>query len=236
MRRSDAAHVTHDPRSELMPTEALPIPDVAMKTGMPFASLGVAFAMRVLMERFSEPGPVPPIFDERVYPLCGAPAPYGIVSCVWTERHAGLPVPHQSAVHDLVLLVVSRLQLTLKELVLAYAIVEQLVNNHPVCAQAQSMRPIFLIACVIATKVTNDLAYRVGTAYKRVHDVFTATSLPLMKVMEEQLLFMLNFDLPIGDIHQKCVPVARYHARVRTHDTCHNRRALLAAQMLTPSI
>ena len=51
--------VPRDAESELMPTDALPIPDVAMPANMPFACLGVGFAMHVLLERFAVPGLVP---------------------------------------------------------------------------------------------------------------------------------------------------------------------------------
>ena len=191
-----------------MPTDVMHIPDVAMAAGMPFACLGVAFALRVLLESFGQPGPVPIIFNERVCPLCGAKAPLGVISSIWADAHSALPLPlpRQSAVHDFVLLVVSRLELTLKELVIAYAIVEQLTINQPTCAQAHSLRPIFLISCVIAIKITHDVRYEVGMSFDSVRDVFTKTSIPMMKLMEKEVLSMLNFDLPIGNIHQLCAP------------------------------
>ena len=243
--------VPRDAESELMPADALPIPDVAMPAGMSFACLGVAFAVRVLLEDHGQPGPVADIFNERLNPLCSARVPHGVVSFVWTEPHPALPLPRQSAVHDFVLLVVSRLEMTLKELCLAYAIVEQLVINHRTCAQSHCLRPIFLIACAIATKVTHDVAHRMSTFYDQVCDVFTMTSIPLMKAMELQLLSMLHFDLPTGDIHQLCArpppptpvspppPHARTHARERAAPTAAPPAASpttrpLDAQMQTP--
>ena len=129
--------------------------------------------------------------------------------------------------NDFVLLVVSRLELSFKELVLAYAIVEQLVNNYRVCAQAHTLRPIFLIACVIASKIANDVPCIIGSFYDCVSDVFTATSIPLMKVMEQKILFMLHFELPIGNIHQKCarppLDITRARAHARTTIPPHGR-------------
>ena len=192
-------------RSELMPTDAMPIPDEAMPATMRFACLGVAYAMRVLMQQFAQPGHVPEVFDERqgFYPLCGPNAPHGIISFVWTEHHTRM-MPRLHIVHDFVLLVVSRLQLTLKELVLGYGIVEKLIVSRPTCAQAHCLRPIFLIACEIAAKVTNDVPHTIGHCYDSLSDVFTATSVSTMKVMERKLLFMLQFRLPTGAIHQRC--------------------------------
>ena len=197
------SHIRRGVRSELMPTDAHPIPDVEMPARMPFACLGVAFAARVLLEQFSKPGQVPAIFDENLYPLCDAAStPHGIVSFVWTST----PVPHLCAFNDFVLFVVSRLDLVLKELVLAYALVEQLIHDHPVYVQANSLRPIFLTACVVAQKVANDLAPSIASCHACVRDVFTATSVRRMKLMETELLFLLHFELPTGAINQKCAP------------------------------
>ena len=187
-----------------MPTDALPIPDVETPASMSFACLGVAFAARVLLADFSAPGQVPAIFDESLHPLCDAAStPHGIVSFVWTSS---TPVPHLCVMNDFVLFVVSRLDLDLEELVLAYALVEQLINDHPVYVQTNSLRPIFLTACVVAQKVANDLAPSVASCHDCVRDVFTATSVRRMKLMEGELLFLLHFELPTGAIHQKCAP------------------------------
>jgi len=230
-----AVLVYRDARSEPMPTGAIPVPDVAMPADMTFTCLGVAFAMRVLLEHFAEPGRVPEVFDERRHPLCGPNAPPGIVSFVWTDH-----MPRLHTVHDFVLLVVSRLKLTLKEVVLAYGILEQLVNDQPVYAQAHCLRPIFLIACVIANKVTNDVPYYIGSCYDDLRDVFTATSIPLMKRMERQLLFLLGFDMPVGAILENCAQTrhpSTPHARIQHPPTNTCRPpclpcSLLDAQML----
>ena len=232
--------VYRDARSEPMRTDAIQVPDVPMRPHMPFACLGVAFAMRVLMERFAVPGNVPKVFDERRFPLCRPNAPGGIISFVWTD----LPVPRLHTVHDFVLLVVSRLHLTLKEVVYAYEIVEKLVNDQRVYAQAHCMRPLFLTACVIAMKTINDRPYKIGSFHRRLRDVLTATSIPLMMAMERQLLAMLGFRLPGSPSHgpdaQICARPPRDTTRARTHHG-HGHGplptpcSLLAAQMLTPS-
>ena len=87
-------------RSEPMPTDAIPVPDVAMPANMPFACHGVAYAMHVLIEHFAVPGLVPAAFDERRFPLFRPNAPVGIISFVWTR----LPVPRLRTVHDLSLI------------------------------------------------------------------------------------------------------------------------------------
>lgn len=199
---------TRGVRSELMPTDALPIPDTEMPASVQFACLGMAFAMRVLLEQFSKPGQVPTIFDENIYPLCDvASTPYGIVSFVWTNTS----IPHPCAFNDFVLFLISRLDLVLEELVLAYALVEQLIHGRIVYVQASNLRPIFLTACVVAQKVANDLAHSIASCHDCVCDIFTATSVRLMSLMETELLFLLHFKLPTGAIHQQCAPGSSQH-------------------------
>ena len=196
--------VRRDAQSEPMPCEVVRFPDMPMTPAMEYTCLGVAFALQVLLESFSEPGHIPEVFDERLYPLCGPNAPLGMISFVWSEPHPSLGIPHRCAAFDFVRLVVSRLKMTLKELVLAYAMVEQLIYNQPPAVQTHSVRPIFLIASVVATKVTNDFTTSITRCFRRVRDVFTTTSVPLLVVMERQLLICLHFHVPTGHIHEKC--------------------------------
>ena len=194
-----------DAKSEPMSDDKfLHFPDVPMTPAMEYTCLGVAFALRVLLEHFSKPGHIPEVFDERLYPLCGPNAPLGMISFVWSEPHPSIGIPRRCAAFDFVLLVVSRLKMTLKELVLAYAMVEQLVTNQPPAVQTHSLRPIFLIACVIATKVTSDASLSLRSCFRKVRNVFTTTSVPLFVVMERQLLILLHWHVPTGPIHQKC--------------------------------
>ena len=201
--------VRRDAQSEPMPCEVVRFPDMPMTPAMEYTCLGVAFALQVLLESFSEPGHIPEVFDERLYPLCGPNAPLGMISFVWSEPHPSLGIPHYCAAFDFVRLVVSRLKMTLKELVLAYAMVEQLIYNQPPAVQTHSVRPIFLIASVVATKVTNDFTTSITRCFRRVRDVFTTTSVPLLVVMERQLLICLHFHVPTGPIHEKCAPPPR---------------------------
>ena len=171
---------------------------------MEYACLGVAVALQTLLEHYSRPGRVPQVFDERLYPLCGPNSPLGVVSFVWSENHPLLGKPRGCMSFDYALCVVSRLEMTHKELVLAYAIVEQLINTQPSAVQAHSLRPIFLIASVVATKVTLDEPHSIAASFMKLRDVFTTTSVPLLVVMERQLLVLLQWHLPTGNIHQDC--------------------------------
>ena len=58
--------------------------------------------------------------------------------------------------HQYVLLLVERLRMTVAELVMAYAVVERVLVLHPTTLRVNSIRPMLLGACVIATKTSRD--------------------------------------------------------------------------------
>ena len=55
-----------------------------------------------------------------------------------------------------VLLLVERLRMTVGELVMAYACVERVLVLHPTTIRVNSIRPMLLGACVIASKTSRD--------------------------------------------------------------------------------
>ena len=58
--------------------------------------------------------------------------------------------------HQYVLLLVERLRMTVAELVMAYACVERVLVLHPTTMRVNSIRPMLLGACVIASKTSRD--------------------------------------------------------------------------------
>ena len=58
--------------------------------------------------------------------------------------------------HQYVLLLVERLRMTVGELVMAYACVERVLVLHPTTMRVNSIRPMLLGACVIASKTSRD--------------------------------------------------------------------------------
>ena len=55
-----------------------------------------------------------------------------------------------------VLLLVERFRLTVGELVMAYACVERVLVLHPTTMRVNSVRPMLLGACIIASKTSRD--------------------------------------------------------------------------------
>ena len=58
--------------------------------------------------------------------------------------------------HQYVLLLVARLRMTVGELVMAYACVERVLVLHPTTMRVNSVRPMLLGACIIASKTSRD--------------------------------------------------------------------------------
>ena len=58
--------------------------------------------------------------------------------------------------HQYVMLLVARLRMTVGELVMAYACVERVLVLHPTTMRVNSIRPMLLGACVIASKTSRD--------------------------------------------------------------------------------
>jgi len=58
--------------------------------------------------------------------------------------------------HQYVLLLVERFRMTVAELVMAYAVVERVLVLHPTTMRVNSIRPMLLGACVIASKTSRD--------------------------------------------------------------------------------
>ena len=147
------------------------------------AALGVALACLALLDKHTVPGWLPALLDEQCCPLYGpisfcfeedhCAVPIGVV------RQRPLPLASSSPAHDLptcslvlhptirlrtctpqmhqyVLLLVERLRMTVGELAMAYACVERVLVLHPTTMRVNSIRPMLLGACVIASKTSRD--------------------------------------------------------------------------------
>ena len=119
-------------------------------------------------------GPMPPIPPRSFSFTEGhAAVPIGVVRrnarchSSSSPAHIGLPtcslVLHpirlracNPQMHQYVLLLVERLRMTVGELVMAYACVKRVLALHPTTVRVNSIRPMLLGACVIASKTSRD--------------------------------------------------------------------------------
>ena len=199
-------------RHEPVPRRALSVPfyeedDIiwAISAEECHASLGVAFALSVLLRDFVEPEPVPvPVpmtLNERRTPLCREDSP--LVSFIYTEPHDDLPTPSISVTCEFVQVLVSRLGMQTAEVVFAYVLVETLVRRAPQAIKTFSVRPVFLTACMVAIKVARDDIVTTRHVFANIEDVFTGLTLRGLIQKEFELMRLLDFRLPNGSIYQR---------------------------------
>ena len=146
-------------------------------------ALGVALTCLALLEEHTLPGWLPGLLDEQRCPLSGpvsfcftedhGAVPIGVVrstpDATRSSSRAHIDLPTCSLVlqpirrgtcnpqmHQYVLLLVARLRMTVGELVMAYACVERVLVLHPTTMRVNSIRPMLLGACVIASKTSRD--------------------------------------------------------------------------------
>lgn len=138
------------PWSAPLPRDVLRIESLSEE--LDAAALGVAMAFSALLDSYTTPGWLPAVIDEHVVPLCGLMAP--VPSFCFTTKDRGiLPV---RIMHQFVSLLIERLQMTVGELVTAYACVEHVLIMHQTTMRVNSVRPMLLGACVIVSKTSCD--------------------------------------------------------------------------------
>ena len=149
------------------------------------AALGVSLSFLALLDEHTVPGWLPGLLDEQRCPLYGpisfcftedhGAVPIGVVR-LNARCHSPRPRTHDidlptcslvlhptirlrtcnPQMYQYVLLLVGRLNMTVGELVMAYACVERVLVLHPTTMRVNSIRPMLLGACVIASKTSQD--------------------------------------------------------------------------------
>ena len=107
---------------------------------------------------FTEGHGAEPIGVVRLNARChssSSPAHIDLLTCSLVI-HPIRPRACNPQMHQYVLLLVERLRMTVGELVMAYACVERVLVLHPTTMRVNSIRPMLLGACVIASKTSRD--------------------------------------------------------------------------------
>ena len=114
------------PPLEPVQEETFPQPPPMVDQEVEHVALGIAFAVRILQTEYYAPGlPMPFQLNERARPLCDLGAPNGLISFVWTLLDHHLDVPTLGAHYEFMILLARRLRMMVKELVLAYTLLEK---------------------------------------------------------------------------------------------------------------
>jgi hypothetical protein len=153
---------------------------------------GVANAMRVDMISHFTPGWTPRCLDERRWPLCDVGA--SVTSFDWTSRR--VDVPPFAKVHELVWLLVVRLNMSVGDLVYALILFETCVRDHPGLLALHNVRRLYLTCCSLSVKITQDAEVQLSAIWNNVCDVFSALKMEELSALERQVLTILGYRLP----------------------------------------
>lgn len=132
---------------------------------------------------------IPALFDEFCCPLCDTNSP--LRTFVWETK---------SRVSDMVEithLLMSSLDMKICEVVLAVLILESLVSLKSGIFQPNSARPILIASCTIACKVASDLDVITLELCHSISDCFTNLNSRHLARLEEQLLVLLDWHIPM---------------------------------------
>lgn len=132
---------------------------------------------------------IPALFNEFCCPLCDTSSP--LRSFVWETKS------RVSDMVELTRLLMSSLDMKICEVVLAVLILESLVSLKSGIFQPNSVRPILIASCTIACKVASDLDVITLEVCDSISDCFTNLNSRLLARLEEQLLVLLDWHIPM---------------------------------------
>ena len=141
---------------------------------------------------------IPALLDETQCPLCDSPSR----SLVWE----GNVLPCDADAVEMTCQVMDKLLLDVPEVAVAVAILKSFVRQHGTLFQARSARPVFLAACILACKLTNDRNVTTIECCESLADNFTCLTPRLGACIEEQLLVLLDWKIPTDQgVYKSCL-------------------------------
>jgi len=164
------------------------------------------------------PPHIPLLLDERRCPLDGANSADGgaaaaPVRFVWHD--GGDPSaahPHNIDAIELACFVLTRLRMDTTDAVVAMTLVHTLVARQGSIVRAHSARPVFVAACVLARKLGSDVDIATPECSAAMDDKFSNLSALLLARIEEQLLELLNWQVPLdANVYDSCARALGVH-------------------------
>ena len=133
---------------------------------------------------------IPALFNEFRCPLCDSSSP--LRTFVWEQ------IPRVSDVIELTCLLMSSLDMQISEVVLAVVILDSLLSLENGIFQPRSVRPILIASCSVACKIANDTDVTTSELCDAISDCFTNVTVCQVARLEEQLLVLLDWHIPIN--------------------------------------
>ena len=150
------------------------------------------------------PPHIPALLDERRCPLNGADsadvgAAAAQVRFVWHDGDDDSSAAHPRTIDavELACFVLTRLSMDASDAVVAMTLVHALVARRGPIVRAHSARPIFVAACVLARKLGTDADIATPECSAAMDDEFGNLSALLLARLEEQLLELLDWRVPL---------------------------------------
>ena len=157
---------------------------------------GVARALVVLLEMYEFEGHAPVLLDERHFQLSDTNSR---MTSFEFRRHPH--IPHEQTLRTLVSLLVFRLDMQESDVILAFTLLEHILRLKGGLLHTYSVRPLFLVCCMIALKVSNDAKVTTRRCLRAVDDVFTTTSVQYVSAVEYFVIDLIDWRLPRGTIY-----------------------------------
>lgn len=172
---------------------------------------GVAVAVNALMPSADAPAPtwIPRLLDEREWPLCDPHSP--LTSFPWVVQSTpGLLDTH--SVRQYVCILADRFRMSACDLAMAVVLLEAAEHRNPQVVQPYTLRPLLYAASVVARKLTCDNCIPTVEFYNATADLFTNVTPFAAARIEEQLLVLLDWNVPMDSKVYDVYTTALYDA------------------------
>jgi hypothetical protein len=157
---------------------------------------GVARALGVLLEMYEFEGHAPVLLDERHFKISDTTSR---MTSFEFRRHPH--IPHETTLRTLVSFLVFRFNMEDSDLILAFTLLEHIMREKRGLLHTYSVRPLLLVCCMIALKVSNDFQVTTRRCLRAVKDVFTTMSVQYASFVEYFLIDLIDWQLPRGTIY-----------------------------------
>lgn len=163
-----------------------------------YVAYGMAGAFQLIISNWSELGPVPDLFNERIHPLSSDA--YASTGFEWTSKNNNAPPPPLERIKSFLVDLVKVLNINAAQLTVAYVICEKILREKAsmrTLAQTFSLRPFFIGCCIIAIKVTEDASLSMQDFASSLNVCFPEITARHLYLYESRLLSELKWSIPI---------------------------------------
>lgn len=179
-----------------------PLSQNADEARFDFYLSGMASALHALISHYSRTGSVPDLFNERINAL--SHDAFASCNLQWIARDDNTPLPNVTALHQFLVQVASALALDLRQITVAYVLMEQVLFKKKelrTLVQPFAIRPFFIGCCIIAIKLTEDSTTLMSELAEGLNVYFPEVKSDTLHSYERSILCELDWAVPIDPAH-----------------------------------